>query len=116
MNRVYRVAAVLALFSFNAWGHGSHGGKVPDDMPDVEKIRFCERVRDHAMQAFYSRERGRPMTLFTEDGGAGARISNEIIRHIYAEPQISSPKKADAFGRARCNELVGSSLANEAER
>jgi hypothetical protein len=34
-------------------------------MPDAQKIRFCERVRDHAVQALYNRDRGRPMKLST---------------------------------------------------
>ena len=45
-----------------AWAH-AHAANVPDDMPDAQKIRFCERVRDHALQAFYIRENGRPMKL-----------------------------------------------------
>lgn len=89
-----------------AWGHG-HPVAVGDDMPEVEKIRFCERVRDHALQALYSRDQGRPMKLFAEDGSDGARISNHITRRIYDEPQINSPRKADAFGRATCNEMMG---------
>jgi len=90
----------------SAWAHG-HAGPIDDSMPDAQKIRFCERVRDHALQAFYNRDRGRPMKLFDEDGSDGARITNHIIKRIYEEPQISSPKKAEAFGRATCNEMMG---------
>lgn len=89
-----------------AWAHG-HAGLIDDSMPDAQKIRFCERVRDHALQAFYNRERGQPMKLFEEDGSNGARITNHIIKRIYEEPQISSPKKAEAFGRGTCNEMMG---------
>lgn len=32
---------------------------------------------------------------------------------IYEEPQISSPKKAEAFGRATCNEIMGSKVESE---
>ena len=53
------------------------------DMPEVQKVRFCERVRDFALQAFFDREKGRPMKVFQEDGSAGPRITNHIIRHIY---------------------------------
>ncbi|PKO48688.1 MAG: hypothetical protein CVU31_04280 [Betaproteobacteria bacterium HGW-Betaproteobacteria-4] len=93
---------VTALVASGAIAHG-HPGPVDDSMPDAQRIRFCERVRDHALQAFYNRDKGRPMKLFDEDGGDGARITNHIIRRIYEEPQISSPKKAETFGRATCN-------------
>lgn len=88
-----------------AWAH-AHAGQINDDMPDVQKIRFCERVRDFALQAFFDREKGRPMKVFQEDGSNGPRITNHIIKRIYEEPQISSPKKAEAFGRATCNEMM----------
>lgn len=88
-------------------------GAIDKDMPDSQRIRFCERVRDHALQTFYNRDKGRPMKLFDEDGSDGARITNHIIRRIYAEPQISSPKKAEVFGRATCNEMMGTKLTAE---
>ena len=104
---------LLALLAVSgAWAH-DHPGPIDDSMPDAQKIRFCERVRDHALQAFYNRDRGRPMRLFDEDGSDGARITNYIIKRIYEEPQISSPKKADTFGRATCNEMMRSSAASE---
>jgi hypothetical protein len=78
-----------------------------DGMPEVQKARYCERVRDFALQAFYDREKGRPIKLFVEDGSDGPRISNAITRKIYDEPQISSPKKAEAYARATCNEMMG---------
>lgn len=109
MNRLL-MTALGCLFLQVAW---AQGGKVDDSMPDIQKIRFCERVRDHALQAFYSRDKGRPMKLFNEDGSNGARITNIVIRRIYAEPQISSPKKAETFGRATCNELMGTKLPPE---
>lgn len=101
------IFAVACLGVTAAWAHG-HPVAVGDDMPDAEKIRFCERIRDHALQALYSRDHGRPMKLFAEDGSDGVRIANHVTRRIYEEPQISSPKKADAFGRATCNEMMGS--------
>lgn len=76
-------------------------------MGDAEKESFCARIRDFAVQALYDRDHGRPMKRFSEDGGAGAPIANHIIHHIYAEPQIRSPKTADAYSRATCNELAG---------
>lgn len=99
-------AAILLLAAGSAMPHGG-AAKVDDSMPDAQKIRFCERVRDFALQAFYDRERGRPMKVFVEDGSDGPRITNVVIRRIYEEPQISSPKKAEAFGRGTCNEMMG---------
>ncbi|HMW77776.1 MAG: hypothetical protein JNK96_07535 [Betaproteobacteria bacterium] len=105
-------ALILGLAAAgSALGHG-HAGAVDDSMPDAERIRFCQRVRDFAMVAFNDRERGRPMKLFEEDGSNGPRVTNAIIRRIYAEPQIDSPKKADAFGRATCNEMMQAGSAN----
>ncbi len=100
------------MLSGGALAHG-HPGAIDDSMPDAQKMRFCERVRDHALQAFYNRDRGRPMKLFEEDGSDGPRITNVIIKRIYEEPQISSPKKAEAFGRATCNEMMGTKTPSE---
>lgn len=109
-----RLALTLmtALVASGAIAHG-HPGPIDDSMPDAQRIRFCERVRDHALQAFYNRDKGRPMKLFDEDGSDGARITNHIIRRIYEEPQISSPKKAEIFGRATCNEMMGTKQPSE---
>ncbi len=105
--------ACLALLATTAvWPH-AHAGKIDDSMPDAQKIRFCERVRDFALQAYYDREKGRPMKVFVEDGSDGARITNHVIKRIYEEPQISSPKKAETFGRATCNEMMGTKVAPE---
>jgi hypothetical protein len=76
-------------------------------MPDAQKLRYCERVRDHAVQAFYNRDKGRPMSLFNEDGSDGARITNVVIRGIYADPKISTQLQAENFGRATCNKMMG---------
>jgi hypothetical protein len=100
------------LVSGGAMAHG-HPAPINDSMPDAQKMRFCERVRDHALQAFYNRDRGRPMKLFEEDGSDGPRITNVIIKRIYEEPQISSPKKAETFGRATCNEMMGTKNLSE---
>jgi hypothetical protein len=105
-------ACIMLLMATAAWPHGN-AGKVDDSMPDVQKIRFCERVRDFALQAFYDRDKGKAMMVFAEDGSDGARITNFIILRIYEEAQISSPKKAEAFGRATCNEMMGTSRAAE---
>ena len=108
----YSLLLLGLLAVSGAWAHG-HAGHVDDSMPDAQKIRFCERVRDHALQAFFNRERGQAIKLFDEDGSDGARITNHIIKRIYEEPQISSPKKAEAFGRATCNEMMGTKLPAE---
>jgi hypothetical protein len=100
------------LATSGALAHG-HPAPIDDSMPDAQRMRFCERVRDHALQAFYNRDRGSPMKLFDEDGSDGPRITNIIIKRIYEEPQISSPKKAEAFGRATCNELMGTKTPSE---
>jgi len=105
------LAGVMAVVVQMAGAHGGHAGQIDESMPDAQRIRFCERVRDHALQAFYNRDKGRPMKLFDEDGGDGARITNHIIRRIYEEPQISSPKAAETFGRATCNEMMGAKTA-----
>ncbi|HQA11711.1 hypothetical protein [Zoogloea sp.] len=106
------VICVVSLAPTCVWSH-AHAGKIDDSMPDAQKIRFCERVRDFALQAFYDRDKGRPMKVFVEDGSDGARITIHVIRRIYEEPQISSPKKAEAFGRATCNEMMGTKAAPE---
>ncbi len=111
MKRLLAICVVL-LAPTCVWSH-AHAGKIDDSMPDAQKIRFCERVRDFALQAFYDRDKGRPMKVFVEDGSDGARITNHVIRRIYEEPQISSPKKAEAFGRATCNEMMGTKTAPE---
>lgn len=101
----------LALMATISTVPDAHAGKIDDSMPDAQKIRFCERVRDFALQAFYDREKGRPMKVFDEDGSAGPRITNRVVRRIYEEPQISTPKQAEAFGRASCNEMMGTEAA-----
>ena len=88
--------------------HAEHAhGRIDDSLPDAERIRFCERMRDQALQAFYDRERNRPMKVFTEDGSPGPRIANHITQRIYEEPQIASRRHAESFGRATCNEMMG---------
>ena len=53
-----------------------------DGMPEAQKVRFCERVRDFAVQAFYDREKGRPMKVFVEDGSAGAHHQYRDQAHL----------------------------------
>jgi len=97
---------LILLCMASAQAEHAHG-KIDDSLPDAERIRFCERMRDQALQAFYDREHGRPMKLFDEDGSHGPRIANQITRRIYAEPQIAARRHAETFGRATCNEMMG---------
>jgi hypothetical protein len=84
----------------------AHAAKYGDGMPDARKIRFYERVRDFAVQDYHDCEKGRPMNVFVEDGSAGAHIAKIIIRRIYDEVAISSPKKAETVSRDACNEMM----------
>ena len=86
----------------------AHAAKYGDGMPDARKIRFYERVRDFAVQDYHDREKGRPMKVFVEDGSVDAHITKIIIRRIYDEVEISSPKKAETVSRDACNEMMGS--------
>ena len=101
------IASLGLLMMTGAWPH-AHAGKVDDSMPDAQKIRFCERVRDFALQAYYDREKGRPMKVFVEDGSAGAHITNVVIKRIYEKPQIATAKAAETLGRETCNVMMGS--------
>ena len=53
----FSLLLLAMLTSGAALAHG-HPAPVDDSMPDAQKIRFCERVRDHAVQALYNRDRG----------------------------------------------------------
>ncbi len=108
-----RVLASSALLVLAGALPHAHAAKSDDGMPDAQKVRFCERVRDFALQAYYDREKGRPMKVFVEDGSAGAHITNVVIKRIYDEVQISSPKKAETLGRDTCNERMGSKGSSE---
>ncbi len=102
---LWAVGLAASFVAGAALGHG-HAVPADDSLPDVERMRFCQRVRDFGLQAFFDREKGRPMRLFNEDGSNGPRVTNAIVRRIYGEPQIDSPKKAEAFSRATCNEMM----------
>ncbi len=97
--------AVLALVSGLAWGHG-HPANVPADSPDAWKYKLCGEMVTVALQALHDRDKGRPMKGYPEDGGPGPGIANAVTRHVFDEPQISSPKKAETFGRGFCMERL----------
>jgi hypothetical protein len=65
-----------------------------------------------AVQALYDRDKGRPMKTYPEDGGPGPRIANALIQKVYTEPSIASPKRAESFGRAFCNEALQKLFSN----
>lgn len=96
---------LLLLLSASVLAQG-HGGPVADDYPDLAKHRFCERMTDIALQALRDRDLGKPARMFPEDGSDGVRIGNGLIRKVYAEPGISSPKRAMAVGRGYCLEQL----------
>jgi hypothetical protein len=96
---------LLLLLSASVLAQG-HGGSVGDDYPDLAKHRFCERMTDIALQALRDRDQGRPPRVFPEDGSDGARIGNGLVRKVYSEPGISSPKRAMALGRGYCLEQL----------
>ena len=79
---------------------------IDDSHPDAARIKLCSRMADVALQALNDRDKGRPMKTYQEDGADEPKLANEIIQAVYGEPQISSPKKALTFGRARCNEFL----------
>jgi hypothetical protein len=85
--------------------HG-HPAPIDDGSPDAWKFRLCSEMSFVALQALYDRDKGRPPRNYAEDGGPGPRIANAIVRKVYEEPGISSPKRAEAFGRGYCNEQL----------
>lgn len=96
---------LLALAAPLAQAHG-HMPALDDSHPDAAKIKLCSRMADVALEALNDRDKGRPLKTYQEDGADEPKLANEIIRAVYAEPQIASPKKALTFGRARCNEFL----------
>ena len=95
-------AAVLAS-PLLALAHG-HPGSVDPDHPESWKYRLCGEMVTVAIQAVHDRDRGREMKRYPEDGTPGPAIANAVIRKVYAEPGIASPKRAETFGRAYCME------------
>jgi hypothetical protein len=99
------LAMSLVLAAALAQAH-DHMPVIDDSHPDAARIRMCSRMADVALQALNDRDKDRPMKTYREDGADEPKLANEIIQAVYAEPQISSPKKALTFGRARCNEFL----------
>jgi len=85
-----------------ALAHG-HPVALPDDHPDAPRLQLCNRAEDVALQAMGDRDKGRASRPVPETE-AHAEFLNELIRQVYAEPQIRSPKFAQGYARGRCNE------------
>lgn len=98
-------ALFLALAAGAATGHG-HPAAIDDANPEAWKYRLCGEMAGVAIQAVKDRDRGRPARTYPDDGGPGPAIANAIVRKVYEEPGISSPKRAETFGRAYCNEAL----------
>jgi hypothetical protein len=99
------IAMLAVLISGNAAAHG-HPAAIDPQHPDAWKYRLCSEMATVALQALHDRDKGRPMKVHVDEGGTGSRIAIALIQKIYAEPAISSPKRAEAFGRAFCNEQL----------
>lgn len=93
------------LSSGTLLAHG-HPAVVNPDNPDAWKYRLCAEMSSVAIQALHQRERGRPPTVYPDDGGPGPRIANAIVDKVYAEAAIDSPKRAEAVARVLCNDNV----------
>ncbi len=104
---VLLVVTLTPLASTIAFGHG-HAAAIDPDLPDAWKYKLCGEMSTVAIQALYDRDKGRPMKLATDDRNIATQITNALIQKVYAEPAIASPKRADAFGRAFCNEQLQS--------
>jgi hypothetical protein len=100
-------ALLLPLTSTIAFGHG-HAAAIDPDQPDAWKYKLCSQMTTVAIQALYDRDKGRPMKIAADDGELVTHIANTVIQKVYAEPAISSPKRANTFGRAFCNEQLQS--------
>lgn len=106
--RIAVAALIGALAIVGAGDTAAHGhpAAIDDGNPDAWKFRLCGEMASVAIQAVYDRDKGRPPRAYPDDGGPGGRIANAIVRKVYEEPAISSPKRAEAFGRAYCNEQL----------
>lgn len=105
MKRALLCLSCLAV-SVGVQAHG-HPAVVDPASPDAWKYRLCAEMTTVAIQALHNRERGLPARRYADDGGPGPAIANAIVDKVYAEPSITSPKRAEAVGRALCNERLG---------
>ena len=95
--------ASLVFISFSSYGQVSATNTQEMSATD-RMIQTCGKMSTVAIQALYERDAGRPARYFEKDGLKEADVANAIIEKIYAEPAIRSPKRADIFARAYCNE------------
>ena len=101
--RVVLTLAAASMLHGAALAHG-HPAVVDPNAPDAWKYKLCAEMASVAIQALHQRDRGRPKTVYPDDGGPGPRIANAIVDKVYDEPAITSPKRAEAFARSYCNE------------
>lgn len=101
----HAAALLLAAVSAGVLAHG-HPGNIDPAAPDSWKYRLCGEMATVAVQALHDRDRNRPMKTYPEDGTPGPEIANAIAGRVFAEPQVSSPKKAETFGRGYCMERL----------
>jgi hypothetical protein len=104
MKHAVAALAVLLLPGIAA-AHG-HPGNVAPDSADAWKYQLCGEMAAVAIQSLHDRDKGRAPKTYADDGTRGPAIANIIIQQIFTEPQISSPKKAETFGRAFCMERL----------
>lgn len=88
-----------------AAAHG-HPGNIDPSSPDAWKYRLCGEMASVAIQALHDRDKGRVPKTYADDGTRGPPIANAIVGRVFAEPQISSPKKAETIGRGFCMERL----------
>ena len=104
MRRAALLVASLATAA-GALAHG-HPANVDPALPDAWKYRLCGEMATVAIQALHDRDRGKPMRSYPADGTPAATLADAIARHVFEELQISSPKKAETFGRGYCMERL----------
>ena len=105
MKRGVAGALAVLLLPGVAAAHG-HPGSVDPASPDAWKYKLCGEMATVAIQSLHDRDKGRAMKSHMEDGTPGPAIANAVARRVFAEPQISSPKKAETFGRGFCMERL----------
>lgn len=103
MKRGFGLLLALPLL---AWAEAP--GAPAADEAYLAQQHLCQRMTDIALMALRDRDQGRPARAYPEDGSSGSRIANGLVRKIYAEPGISSPRRAMVVGRAYCLEQLQS--------
>jgi len=100
-----RLWPLLLVATTQAFAHG-HPAPINPDHPEAWKHRLCAEMTTVAIAAVQARDKGAPMKHYADDGGPGPRLANAIVAKVYAEPAISSPKRAEAYARSYCNQSL----------